>query len=202
VNLAASRHQGNVVRVHEVHEPDVRSKNHTGSSKGMEAAGAAKIVNRLFLNPTNKCCVGCFVTNDDPSMRKTLAHSCKEQLETLEIPWPRHQGNNGKMGKKKLDDGLLPLLHAVNEVLANKGHQVCGNARSLFLEAAKSIANGCGLTKVDAGGCRLRLHASGTCKNLRRAVRAVLEHHSMITSTGAIGAKRKMGRRRKLARWA
>jgi hypothetical protein len=39
------------------HDPDVCPKNHAGSAKGMEAAGAAKIVNRLFLNEEDPCYV-------------------------------------------------------------------------------------------------------------------------------------------------
>jgi hypothetical protein len=77
------------------HEPDACSKNCTGSSKGMEAAGAAKIVSRLFADPTNECCVDCLATDDDSLVRKSLTHSHKDQLDTLKIPWPRCQGENG-----------------------------------------------------------------------------------------------------------
>jgi hypothetical protein len=72
------------------HKPDACSKNCTGSSKGMEAAGTAK--SRTFADPANKCCVGCLVTGDDSLVRKTLTHSYKDQLERLKIPWPRCQG--------------------------------------------------------------------------------------------------------------
>jgi hypothetical protein len=151
------------------HEPDACSNNCTGSSKGMEAAGAAKTANILHGDAINKCCAGRLITDNDLSVRKILTHLHKEQLETLEIPWPRHQGKNGKMGKKKPDNGHLPLLHAMTELLADKGHRVHGHARFLFLEAAKSIANGCGLTKMDAERMKRqfnstqRLHSYTTC---------------------------------------
>jgi hypothetical protein len=47
------------------HEINVCPKNYEGSAKGMEAAGAAKIVKRLFANGTERCYVARLVTDDD-----------------------------------------------------------------------------------------------------------------------------------------
>ena len=164
-----------------IHDKDVCAKNYEGSSKGMEASGAVKIVTRLFEDPNNKCYVCKLVTDDDSSVRKILTHSYKELIDACrmrEAEWPRYKG-----GRKQPDNGLLPMLHAIIEFLADKGHCVRGYARVYFVEAAKSIANGCGMTKMDAERMKrrmswtLRLHCGGTYEEFRRAVTAVLEHH-------------------------
>jgi hypothetical protein len=75
------------------HDADVCSRNYEGSSKGMEAAGAAKIVKRLFENEENKCYVANLVTDDDSSVRKIVTHSYREQLAASVITdadWPRY----------------------------------------------------------------------------------------------------------------
>jgi hypothetical protein len=163
------------------HEPDVCPRNYEGSAKGMEATGAAIIVKRLFENEDNKCYVARLVTDDDSSVRKILTHSYREQLAASVISdadWPRYAN-----GKKKPDNGLLPLLHSIIRFLADKGHRVRGYSRFLFAEAIKSVANGCGCTKVDAERMKrrlswtLRLHCFGTYEEFQTAVLAVLEHH-------------------------
>jgi hypothetical protein len=45
-------------------------KNYNGCAKGMEAAGVAKIVRRLFENEEDKCFVAHLVTDDDSSVCK------------------------------------------------------------------------------------------------------------------------------------
>ena len=50
-------------------------KNYVGSAKGMEAAGAAKIECRLFINEKDKCYITHLVTDNDSSVRKILTHS-------------------------------------------------------------------------------------------------------------------------------
>ena len=166
------------------HEPDVCPKNYTGSAKGMEAAGAAKIVCRLFLNDKEKCYVAHLVTDDDSSVRKILTHSYQELIDALQCTiddWPRY-GKDGK-GAKKPDNGLLPILHAAINFLADKGHRNRGYSRVIFTEAMKSKKDGCGCTKVDAERMKhrmswtLRLHSLGTFPEFQRAVLAVLEHH-------------------------
>jgi hypothetical protein len=58
----------------------------------MEAAGAAKIVRRLFANLGDMCYVAHLVTDDDSSVRHILTHSYLDLLAVLKITddeWPR-----------------------------------------------------------------------------------------------------------------
>jgi hypothetical protein len=163
------------------HDTDVCSKNYNGTAKGMEATGAAKIVSRLFANEPRDCYVANLVTDDDSLVRKILTHSFKELLQAermTDAEWPRTA-----TGRKKPDNGLLPLLHGIITFLADKGQRVRGYSRFLFLESAKSVAKGWGCTKVDAERMKrrlswtLRLHCHGTYEEFKTAVLAVLEHH-------------------------
>jgi hypothetical protein len=104
------------------HDANVYPPDYEGSSKGMEATGAATLVRRLFENLENKCYVANLVTDDDSSVRKILTHSYREQLKVLifiDTEWPRYANS-----KKNPDNGLLPLLHAIIRFLADKGHRV------------------------------------------------------------------------------
>jgi hypothetical protein len=163
------------------HDADVCPKNYAGSAKGMEAAGAAKIVSRFFENMVQKCYIACLVTDDDSSVLKNVTHSYWELLvahRITEDELPRYAN-----GQKKTDNCLLPLLHPAIQLLANKGHHVRGYSRILFSEAYKSKKDGCGCTKMDAEWMKhrlswtLRLHSSGTYEQFKKAVVAVLEHH-------------------------
>jgi hypothetical protein len=163
------------------HDPEICPKNYTGSSKGMEAAGAARIACRLFLNDKNKCYIAHLVTDDDSSVRKILTHSYQELIDALQATiedWPRYAN-----GAKKPDNGLLPILHAAITFLADKGHRNRGYSCVIFREALKSKKDGCGCTKIDAERMKrrmswtLRLHSRGTFEEFKTAVRAVLEHH-------------------------
>jgi hypothetical protein len=83
-------------------------------------------------------------------------------LRITDAEWPRCV--NGE----KTDNGLLPLLHAKIHFLEDKGHWVRGYSSFIFAESIKSIANGCGCTKVDAERMKhrlswtLHLHCFGT----------------------------------------
>ena len=164
-----------------LHTADICSKNYTGSSKGMEAAGAAKIVCRLFLSEKENCYVSNLVTDDDSSVRKILTHSYGAKILAAQwntADWPRYAN-----GQKKPDNGRLPIGHKEIKFLADKGHRTRGYARVIFLEASKSKKDGCGCTKMDAERMKrrmswtLRLHSDGTYLEFRKAVLAVLEHH-------------------------
>jgi hypothetical protein len=164
------------------HDESVCPKHYAGSSKGMEATGAAvEIVRRLFSNPEHKCFIANLVTDDDSLVRKILTHSYRELLaagRATERECPRY-----KNGQKKPDHGQLPLEHAAIQFLADKGHRVRGYARAIFSEATKSKKYGCGCTKMDAERMKrrlswtLRLHSGGTYKEFETAVEAVLEHY-------------------------
>jgi hypothetical protein len=95
------------------HEVDVFPKNHTGTAKGMESSGAAKIARRVFDNPSVQACIHSLVTVDDSSIRRILTHSFKKKGDAGRMAasdWPPC-GKNETRGKKP-DVGLLPLLHA------------------------------------------------------------------------------------------
>jgi hypothetical protein len=163
------------------HEPAVCPKNCPGSSKGMEAAGAARIATRLFLNDKDKCYIAHLVTDDDSSVRKILTHSYEDLTDSLQATiddWPGYAN-----GKKKPDNGLLPILHAAITFLADKGHRNRGCSSVIFKEAMKSKKDGCGCAKIYAERMKhrmswtLRLHSRGTFLQFQTAVKAVLEHH-------------------------
>jgi hypothetical protein len=163
------------------HDESLCPKNYDGSAKGMEASGAAKIVRRIFENINDKCYVSRLVTDDDSLVRKILTHSYRDLLAANSISedeCPRYAN-----GKKKPDNGLLPIEHPVIEFLDDKGHRVRGYARVIFAEACKSKKDGCGCTKMDAERMKrrlswtLRLHSAGTYPQFTLAVSAVLEHH-------------------------
>jgi hypothetical protein len=163
------------------HDPDVRAKNYHGSEKGMEAMGAATIVSRLFANIVEKSYVANLVTDDDSSVCKILTHSYRELVDALkmtEAEWLWYVN-----GKKKPDNGLLHILHAIINLLADKGHRVRGYSSYIFAESVKPLVNSCGCTKVDAERMKrrlswtLRLHCFGMYHEFETAVRAILEHH-------------------------
>jgi hypothetical protein len=121
------------------------------------------------------------VTDDNSSVRKILTHLYQDLIDCLQWTiddWPRCAN-----GKKKPDNGLLPILPAMIKFLADKGHRTRGCCRVFFAEAGKSKKDGCGCTKMDAERMKrrmswtLRLHCEGTYKAFRTAVLAVLEHH-------------------------
>jgi hypothetical protein len=75
--------------------------NYDGSSKGMEAAGAAKIVCRLFANEEDECYISHLITNDDSSVRKILTHSYQEMIKATVSTiddWPRY--SNGQKNRQ------------------------------------------------------------------------------------------------------
>jgi hypothetical protein len=84
------------------HDDVLCPKNYEGSSKGMEAMGAVRIVRRLFENLKHNCYVAHLVTDDDSSVRKILTHSYKELLAALRITaeeWPKYA--NGKRSRQR-----------------------------------------------------------------------------------------------------
>jgi hypothetical protein len=101
-----------------------------------------------------------------------------DSLQWTVDDWPRYAN-----GKKKPDNGLLPILHAIIKFLADRGHCRRGHIRVYFAEAGKSKKDGCGCTKTDAERMKrrmswtLRLHCGGTYEEFWTAVLAVLEHH-------------------------
>jgi hypothetical protein len=166
------------------HYPECCPKNYEGSAKGMEACGAARIVDgaarivdRLFQQEEDKCYVACMVTDDDISVRKVLTHSFQELIHTGRVTaddWPPSASN-----RKKPDNGLLNVRHPKIKFYADKGHRVRGYAGAIFNEAYKNKANGCGCTKGDAKRMKrrlsytLRMHCGSKYQEFKTAVLAV-----------------------------
>jgi hypothetical protein len=120
-------------------------KNYDKSSKGMEACGAARFVERIFLQKEDKCYVARMVTDDNATVCKVLTHSFQELLDTGRATaedWPRSANN-----RKKPDKGLLNVRHLKIKFYADKGHRVRGYAGVIFAESYKNKTNGCGCTK-------------------------------------------------------
>jgi hypothetical protein len=150
-----------------------------GSSKGMEATGAARLVKRLSTDGI--VYIGEYVSDDDSSSRAMLTHSYKDSIEAglmASEDRPRY-----KHGGKKPDNGRLPINHPPITFLADKGHRVRGYAKKYFLLAGAVKAKNFGVTKIDAKRMKrrlswaLRIRTGGTFKELQEYLTAVLEHH-------------------------
>jgi hypothetical protein len=116
-------------RVSKVSEGDsarLCAKNVTCTAKGMEAIGSSRIVLRLF--NSGGSFVLEYVSDDDSSTKKVLRHRYVDQLEAGIIEnYPRYAN-----GKKKNDNGLLPIGHPVITWLADRNHRIRGVARKIF----------------------------------------------------------------------
>ena len=101
---------------------DACPKNHDGSSKGMEATGAIENVVNIFNE--HGCYVAMLACDDDSSSKAVLQWSYKD-LEFQATAngevyvWPKTAS-----GRKKTDNGKLPLEHPMMIFLADKNHRV------------------------------------------------------------------------------
>jgi hypothetical protein len=86
-----------------VHAKELCTKDYDGSSKGMEAFGAAfNIINSLYQNFNAKKSV----SNNNTSTKQVLRWSYRQAQELYQAVWPRSEANN-----KKKDNGLVHILH-------------------------------------------------------------------------------------------
>jgi hypothetical protein len=72
------------------HDQIICPKHYEGLSKGMEAAGSARIMNHLF--ETRKVVIGKLVGNDDSSSSIVMRHSFEELIDAGKMTfgkWPR-----------------------------------------------------------------------------------------------------------------
>jgi hypothetical protein len=102
-----------------IHQPCFCPKNYGGSSKGMEATGAIQNVIRLN---NQSVFLRTYVTYDDSSTKAILRHLWQELIDAGKMTkddWPRTAG-----GRKKKDNGQLPLSHPKIEFLADKNHRI------------------------------------------------------------------------------
>jgi hypothetical protein len=107
------------------HPKELCPQNYDGSSKGMEAFGAAFKVNGLYQN--FKCYTKKFVSDDDASTKSILRWSYRQAQELYKAVWPRTGANN-----KKKDNGLLHILHKPIVFLADANHRVKTYAGPIF----------------------------------------------------------------------
>jgi hypothetical protein len=161
------------------HEPELCPKNVECSSKGMEAIGSAKIVGELFDNYEAYICE--YVGDDDASTKKVLRHSWADEVRAgirLEKDIPRN-----KDGKKKPDNGLLPIEHPEIIWQADKGHRVRQFANKLFkLSGMKVEESQCNSMDAERLKRNMSYAIRTTCASkdlsvMKKAVESVLEHH-------------------------
>ena len=109
--------------------------NYDGSSRGMEATGAAVNVNALFSR-------GCYIKNyvmDDDSLTKAILkwsfhdQEAKAREDGMVYKWPKD-----KSGRKKKDTGRLHIRHPLITWLADKNHRVCTCAGPFFKAPLKT----------------------------------------------------------------
>jgi hypothetical protein len=159
------------------HDGDLCPMNVNCSSKAMEAIGSANIVEDLFLD--YNAYIYEYVGDDDSSTKKVLRHSWEEEViaGTLDEV-PRYIN-----GKKKPDNGVLPIEHPNIIWLADKGHRVRQFASKLFKLAGMKKAD-CEGTRLDAERMKRNLSYAircncccGNVEVLKKAVECVLEHH-------------------------
>ena len=100
-------------------------RNYEGSSKGMEATAALRLVKNQY--EKNGLIVEYVVADDDSSMRATLRHSFREkQAVDPAWEWPRI------LGKRCRDVGKLPLDIPEPKFLADPTHRTKVAHKQIF----------------------------------------------------------------------
>ena len=162
------------------HPPELCPKNVDCTAKAMEAIGSADIVHKVFKNYPAYICE--YVGDDDSSTKKVLRHSWQDEVDhglREEKDFPRN-----KDGRKKPDNGLLPIDHPAIIWLADKGHsRVRQFAKKLYKLSRMKKAD-CECTSMDAERLKRNLSyairtncRSGSLPIMKAAVNQVLEHH-------------------------
>ena len=118
------------------HSSDLCPKNFTGSSKAMEAFGAAQNVKWIFEN--YNCYVQTIIMDDDTSSKSVLRTKFAEEelqakKEGRKFLWPR----TGPKDLKARDTGRLPLGHKKVTFLADINHRL-KNKSSLEFTLSRS----------------------------------------------------------------
>ena len=129
------------------HGKPLCSRNHEGSSKGMEADGGLQNVMSIYDN--YPAYVGTVVTDDDSSCRSILSHPYKVQREIAkeegrEFIWPTYPG-----GGKKPSVGLLPKHHPPITFLADVNHRLRAMFGKIFALSRKKKSDSL-VTSMDA----------------------------------------------------
>jgi hypothetical protein len=160
-----------------VHLPCFCPKNYDGSSKGMEATGAIRNVIRLN---NQSVFLKTYVMDDDSSTKAILRHSWQELIDAGKMTkddWPRTPA-----GRKKKDNGQLPLSHPKIEFLADKNHRVRTYAKYFFdLSQKRKSESTC--TYNDAERMKrnfsyfIHMYHTQPFPLFMKASKAVLQHH-------------------------
>ena len=108
------------------HDVELCLRNVQCTSKGMEAIGSSEIVDRIFRKYS--AYIHEYVGDDDSSTKRVLRHSYQDEVDH----WMRLDVPRDVSGKKKPDNGLLPIDHPTIIWLADKGHRVRQFANKLF----------------------------------------------------------------------
>jgi hypothetical protein len=98
------------------------SRNHEGSSKGMEAKAALECVNRVWSMSETSAFIDVICIDDDASTRAYLSH-CFADLDALLLPRPTTKAGVRKTAKRD-DKGRLPRNHPAITFLADLCHRV------------------------------------------------------------------------------
>jgi hypothetical protein len=161
-----------------MHETTSCPKNYQGSSKGMEAVGALRNVQKIW--DRGDCYVGTYVMDDDSTTRAVLCHPYKEMLRLGRIS----EDEVPKKIKQKpaSDNGQLWLDHPKILPLADKNHRGKNFAKKIF-QLANAPNGVSSATKNDAERikrnfnfwCRLYWHETEEMFKWRS--NAVIEHH-------------------------
>ena len=154
-------------------------KHYEGSSKGMEANGALKLVTQLNAHP-RKIVVSEIVSDNDSSIRAKLKHSYKEFAEEDgEYEYP-----TDARGNKLRDVGELPLQYEEPSFLADPTHRTKNVAKAVFAEARKPKKDSkYGVHLMDAHrikrnwGAAQKQSRVKTFGEFKTAMNAVLSHH-------------------------
>ena len=161
------------------HHPFLCSKNFHGSSKAMEAHGAAVNVNTLF--ERYNCIVDTIIMDDDSSTKNVLKRKYSDlqeeaKKEGKKFEWPKYEG-----GGKRPDTGLLPINHADPKFKADINHRLRGKSRKEHsLATGPKYKSEC--TKADASKLK-RNFSQAVFQNrtkplpkIKKTCLAVLEH--------------------------
>ena len=105
---------------------DVCPRNMECTSEGMEAIGSSKIVDQIF--DKYKAYIYEYVGHNDSSTKRVLRHWYQDEVDY----WMRFEVPRDATGKKKPDNGLLPIDHPAIMWLADKDHHVRQFANKLF----------------------------------------------------------------------
>ena len=117
------------------------TKNNHRSSKSMEVDAIYDLIVNLWDNKRVGIC--CIVSDDDTTMRAYLKHSWREKIMTKKMSkdkWPRMS-----KGRKKEDNGRLPLRIPEPEFLADPSHRKKSFGRHVYalatLPNTRSLVN-------------------------------------------------------------